>query len=165
MPAMLPVPIEFQLPEGWDAADPDKADAPGVAFAALHPERDNGFAANITIDGEYRPDAATLSQIAEESVQRMHELAHEVQVVDRAEVGSSAAPALTQSMSFSAVSEGARRHLVQSQVYLAMLDDTDPCRRAVIRLVLTATPAQIDSVIDDFSELVGTVRPDTDATS
>ncbi|WP_372343846.1 hypothetical protein [Streptomyces sp. KL116D] len=34
------------------------------------------------------------------------------------------------------------RELVQSQVYLAMLDEADASKRAVTRLVLTATAAQ-----------------------
>lgn len=39
MPAELPVPIEFRLPEGWLPAKPNEVDAEGVAFAAVHPVR------------------------------------------------------------------------------------------------------------------------------
>ncbi|MBT2392400.1 hypothetical protein J7E87_23985 [Streptomyces sp. ISL-1] len=165
MSARLPVPIEFQLPEGWSAADPEQADASGVAFAALHPELDDGFAANITIDGEYRPDEAPLAEIADGSVQRMREIADSVAVANRKEIGSADAPGLTQTMTFAAEAGGVRRALVQIQVYLAMLDVHDPAKRAVIRLALTATPAQLDNVLGDFRQFVETVRPDTGRTS
>lgn len=164
MPATLPVPIEFRLPEGWlPAALPEGADAPGVAFAAVHPHPDDGFAANITIDGEYRPDDATLPELADESVGRLREAAESVVVTDRREVGSADAPALTQRLIFTAVVSGARRDLVQSQVHLSMPDVTDPRKRAVIRLALTATAAQHDEVLGEFQDFVRTVRPETSA--
>jgi hypothetical protein len=55
------------------------------------------------------------------------------------------------------------RDLVQSLVYLAMLDVADPRKRAVIRLVLTATASQHPVVLDDFRDFVRTVRPDASA--
>lgn len=162
MPATLPVPIEFRLPEGWlPAALPDEAEDPDVAFAAVHPRPDDGFTANITIDGEYRPDAATLPELADESVERLREAAESAVVTDRREVGSADAPALTQRLAVAAVAAGARRDLVQSQVYLSMRDVADPRRRAVIRLALTATAAQHDEVLGDFQDFVRTVRPET----
>jgi len=163
MPTTLPVPIEFRLPEGWSAVPPDQAGAPDVAFVALHPHPEAGFAANITIDGEYRPDAAPLTAIADESVQRMREVAESVAVSDRREIGPSGAPGLTQRLPFSAVAGGVRRDLVQSQVYLAMLNVGDPRKRSVIRLTLTATAAQHDTVLGDFQDFVRTVRPETGA--
>ncbi len=165
MSTTLPVPIEFELPEGWRAAPPDAAGAPGAAFVALHPRPDGGFTANITIDGEYRPDEATLSEIAHESVERLRGAATSVVVTGSREAGSADAPAFTQTLAVSAVIDGASRDLVQSQVYLAMLDVADPRVRAVIRLVLTATEFQHPAVLADFQDFVRTVRPDTGATS
>ncbi|RLU96591.1 hypothetical protein CTZ27_16330 [Streptomyces griseocarneus] len=165
MPTSLPVPIEFRLPEGWLPVFPDDEDAQGVAFAAVHPQPDAGFTANITIDGEYRPDAATLVDIADESVQRLCEVAESVTVADRREVGSADAPALTQRVAFSAIAAGVHRDLVQSQVYLSLLDVADPRRRAVIRLALTSTAAQHDTILGDFQDFVRTVRPDSEAGS
>jgi hypothetical protein len=165
MPTTLPVPIEFRLPEGWLAAPPDQVGASDVAFVALYPQSDAGFTANITIDGEYRPDAATLEEIADASVQRMYEIAESVVVGHRNKVGSSDAPGLTQKLTFSAVAGGAPRDLVQFQVYLSMLDVRDPRKRAVIRLALTVTQQQYDAVLGDFQEFVRTVRPDTGAVS
>lgn len=163
MPTALPVPIEFRLPKTWHPAPPEQTGAPDVAFLALHPHPDAGFTANITINGEYRPDTATLAEIADASVQRMQDIADSVVLNDRKDAGSADAPALTQTLSFSAVAGGVRRDLTQSQVYLTMLDVHDPHQRAVITLALTATTAQHDSVLSDFQEFVRTVRPDTRA--
>ncbi|MBT2544569.1 hypothetical protein J7E99_28680 [Streptomyces sp. ISL-44] len=161
MSTTLPVPIEFRLPEGWLPAPPDAVNAPGVAFVALHPHPDAGFTANITIEGEFLSEAATLEGLADASVQNLHEVAESVVVAHRREIGSEASPGLTQRLTFSAVAGGARRDLVQSHVYLAMVDAKDPHKRAVIKMVLTATEAQHDSVLGDFQEFLRTVRPDT----
>ncbi|MDI3417955.1 hypothetical protein [Streptomyces luteolus] len=161
MSTELPVPIEFRLPEGWWAASPDQVGASDVAFVALYSEPDDGFTANITIDGEYRSDAMALHEIADESVQRMRELAEEVTVNGRSEVDSADAPGLTQTLTFTTVAGGTRRPLVQAQVYLSMLDADDPGKRAVVRLALTAAAAQYENVLGDFQEFVRTVRPET----
>ncbi|MGW1161019.1 hypothetical protein ACWD5Q_26725 [Streptomyces sp. NPDC002513] len=165
MPTLLPVPIQFRLPENWLVEPPDTAGAPGAAFVARHPQPDAGFTANITIDGEYRPDAATLSEIANESVERLRQAAVSVVVTGRRESGSEDAPGFTQMLAVSAVVGGVRRDLVQSQVYLSMLDVADPRKRAVIRLVLTATAHQFPDVLGDFQGFVRTVRPDIAAAS
>ncbi|XUL88630.1 hypothetical protein ACQ86D_19900 [Streptomyces galilaeus] len=161
MPTTLPIPIQFRLPEGWLPARPQGFDAVGVAFAAVHPQPDAGFAANITIDGEVPPDMVSLADLADESVERLREVAELVVVADRQEVGSADAPALTQRLAFSSVIEGARSDLIQSQVYLSLSDVEDPRKRAVIRFALTATAAQHDAILGDFQDFVRTVRPDT----
>ncbi|MFI5684793.1 hypothetical protein [Streptomyces sp. NPDC051636] len=163
MPTTLPVPIEFRLPEGWSPARPEGTGDPGVAFAAVHPQPDAGFAANITIDGGFPLDGVTPADLADASVRRLHEVAEAVVVTDRREVGSADAPALTQRVTFSALVGEARRDLVQSQVYLSLVDVQDPHRRAMIRLALTATAAQHDAVLEDFQDFIRTVRPDTGA--
>ncbi|MDN3258365.1 hypothetical protein QWJ26_00770 [Streptomyces sp. CSDS2] len=163
MPATLPTPIEFRLPEGWLPAGPDRPDAEHAAFVAVHPRPDAGFTATIAIDGERLPDGATPAHLADESVERLRELAVTVDVTDRREVGTAEAPALTQRLAFSAVVDGALRDLVQSQVYLFVSDVEDVRKQAVIRLILTASVAQHDTVLRDFQEFVRTVRPDTGA--
>ncbi|MFF8591418.1 hypothetical protein ACF061_08185 [Streptomyces sp. NPDC015220] len=163
MPKPLPIPLEFRLPEGWSPARPKEDDAEGVAFAAVHPQPDAGFTANITIDGDVPPIDATLADLADDSVEHVREVAEAVTVVQRREVGSEDAPALTQRLAFATVVGGAPRDLVQSQVYLSLADVDDPHKRAVIRLILTATAAQHDDVLGDFQEFVHTVRPDTGA--
>ncbi len=165
MTTTLPVPIAFELPDGWRATPPDGVGAPGAAFVALYAHPDAGFTANITVDGAFRPDPASLPEIADESVANLRGSAASVDITERREVGSEEAPGLTQTLAISTVAGGTLRDLVQSQVYLALLDVDDPSKRAVIRLILTATAAQHGDVVEDFRDFVRTVRPDTDATS
>ncbi|MFI9721675.1 hypothetical protein ACIHFE_18790 [Streptomyces sp. NPDC052396] len=163
MPMTLPVPIEFSLPEGWLPLSPEGVEAQEVAFAAVYPHPDAGFTPNICIDGAYRPDATTLADIADESVRQLREAVESVEVNVRRETGSADAPGLMQRLAISDVSGDVRRDLVQSQAYLTMADVTDPRKRVVIRLALTATKAQHDSVLGDFQDFVRTVRPHTGA--
>ncbi|NJP48086.1 DUF1795 domain-containing protein [Actinacidiphila epipremni] len=161
MPTTLPLPIELELPDDWRAVPPDEAGAPGVAFAAVHPGADDGFTANITVDGDIPPEDATLDDIADGSVERMREVAGSVVLTERQAAGTADVPALTQQLSFTALAGGVRHALLQTQVYLALTDAKDPHRRAVIRLALTATAAQHDEVLPDFQDVVRSVRPDT----
>ncbi|MFI1763506.1 hypothetical protein ACH41H_15875 [Streptomyces sp. NPDC020800] len=164
MSTTLPIPIQFDVPQGWRAAPPDEVGAPGAAFVAVHLPSDAGFTANITVDGEYRPDAATLPEIADESVRHMAEAVASVMVTDRREAGSVDAPGLTQTLAFSVVTGGKSHDLVQSQAYLSVLDVDDPHRRVVIRLMFTSTTSQHPALLDDFQDLVRTVRPGDGAT-
>ncbi|MCX5376211.1 hypothetical protein [Streptomyces sp. NBC_00091] len=160
MPTTLPVPIEFRLPEGWRAAPPDEVGAQDVAFVALHPEPDAGFTANITVDGEFLAEGTALEELADASVVRVRGASESVEVAGRRPIGSPEAPGLTQRLDVSAVVGGTLRDLVQLQVYMTILDVTDPHKRAVIRLILTATAAQHDRVLGDFQAFLRTVRPD-----
>ncbi|NEB06193.1 hypothetical protein [Streptomyces sp. SID13726] len=159
MATTLPVPIEFALPAGWRAAPPDEVGAPGAAFVALHPRSDAGFTANIAIDGEHRPDGATLSEIADRSLARLRGPGATVVLTDRRDMGSAEAPGLVQKLTISGGVGGLSRDLVQTQVYLSLLDVADPHNRMMIRLVLTVTAAQYSEVLGDFEEFVRTVRP------
>lgn len=158
MATTLPVPIEFRLPDGWQPAPPDEVGAPGVAFVALHPASRDDFTANITISGELRPDDASLASIADESVDRLSQGAV-VSVANRTEVGSAEVPGLTQVLNVSTSIAGKARDLVQCQVYLSVQDAEEPARRAIVELVLTATPNQLNTVVGDFQQFVSTVRP------
>lgn len=161
MPVDLPVPIEFELPEGWKTAPPEQVGAPGAAFVAVYFLPDSGFTANMTIDGEFRPDPATLADIADESVRRLGQAVVAVTVGARRETGSAEAPGLMQRLTFTSTVGGVSHDLVQVQVYLSLLDVADSRQRAVIRLILTCTASQHPTVLDDFQAFVRTVRPDT----
>jgi hypothetical protein len=160
MATTLPVPIEFSLPEGWRSAPPDAVGAPQAAFVALHPESSNGFTANITISGEVRTDDAPLTQIADEALAKLERTVGRVQLGRRNEVGSPENPGLTQAVRTSIQLDGRPREVVQLQVFLSMRDVRGAQRRAVLHIVLTATPEQFEQVIGDFQEFLSTVRPD-----
>jgi hypothetical protein len=156
MATELPVRIEFALPDGWKAAPPDEVGAPGVAFVALHPASANGFTANLTIAGEFRDPSLPMVAIADESVTRLEGIGARVEVRDRVDVGSTEAPGITQVLD---IWMSTSERLVQCQVYVSMHDVVDPAKRAVLELVLTCTPDQLDEVLADFQEFVRTVRP------
>ncbi|MQY39237.1 hypothetical protein SRB17_72590 [Streptomyces sp. RB17] len=164
MTTTLPVKISFSLPDGWQAAPPDEVGAPGAAFVALHPASIDGFTANISIAGGMRNDSATMWQIADESVQRLGQ-AGTVEVLKKTEVGTPDIPGLTdapgvvQNLLLHTTLRGEPLELFQSQVYLGMEDVKNPANRAVIELVLTAKPTQIDAVLEDFKTFLRTVRP------
>ncbi|WP_020668925.1 hypothetical protein [Amycolatopsis nigrescens] len=163
MVTQLPVRIEFSLPDGWTPAPPDEVGASGAAFVALHRASVDGFTANITIAGQYRPDETTLDELADESVQRLQETSGAVHLRDRRQVGSPEAPGLTQVLDLTASVDNRPLQLVQVQVYVSMQDVHNPAERAVIELVLTCKPSQLDAVLEDFQKFVSTVRPEQGA--
>ncbi|PXY30946.1 hypothetical protein [Prauserella muralis] len=159
MATQLPVPIEFELPEGWTPAPPDEVNAPGSAFVALHPASIDGFTANITIAGQLYTDGTSLDAIADESLRRLDGTADVVTLRQRDIVGSKDAPGRTQVVDITTTIDNRRLQLVQCQVYLELRDESDPRRRAVIELALTCRDSQLDAVLGDYQKFVGTVRP------
>jgi hypothetical protein len=160
MATSMPVPLEFRLPDGWTPARPDAVGAPGAAFVALHnASQGPGFTTNITIDGEQRTGAAPLTEIADESISKLEQANALVSVRQRSDFGSADAPGMTQVLTVSTVVEGKVQKLAQCQVYLSMSDVGNPLRRAVVRLVLTATEDRFEAVLPGFQEFVASVRP------
>lgn len=162
MATELPVPIAFELPEGWHPAAPDEAGAPGAAFVALNAAtHGTGFTANITLDGEVRTDGAPLADVADESVASLRAAAGEVTVTRRTDVGDDAAPGLAQDLRIT-LPGGAVRALVQSQLYFTVPDADDADVRAVVRAALTVAEHQLDTVLDDFRAFLSSIRLDTE---
>ncbi|WP_367137024.1 hypothetical protein [Saccharothrix sp. HUAS TT1] len=156
MASTLPVPIEFSLPDGWLSAPPDEVGAPQAAFVALHPGSAAGFTANVTITGEVRADDATLARLAAEAVARLERGIGAVEVGRRTELDSG----YTQVVRLTAPIDGRPVDLVQLQVFLALPDVRDPDRRAVLEIVLSATPVQFEGLVGDFQAFLKTIRPD-----
>lgn len=156
MATTIPVPIEFSLPEGWRSAPPDEVGAPQAAFVALHPGSSAGFTANITISGAVRSDDAALAEVAAEAVARLERGLGQVEVGRRSELDS----AYTQVVRMTVPVDGKPTGVVQLQVFLAMPDVRDERRRAVLEIVLSATPDQFEQLVDDFQAFLKTIRPD-----
>jgi hypothetical protein len=162
--ATIPVPIEFSLPEGWRSVPPDEVGTPDAAFVALHPGSvRNGFTANITLTGEIRGEDDELTAIADEAVERLRAGgAQDVKVGRRNEVGSPENPGLTQAVKLTIPLNGRPAELVQFQVFMALRDQKDPSRRAVLHLVLSALlEDQFEKVIDDFQKFLSTIKPES----
>ncbi|WP_130342491.1 hypothetical protein [Herbihabitans rhizosphaerae] len=154
MATELPILISFELPEGWQPVSPDEVGAEGAAFVALNlATQGSGFTANITIDGDRRPDA-TLADLADASARDLAAATQETTVVNREEVGGPEAPGLTQLLRLTTPVNDVVLELVQSQVYLAMPG------AVVIRAILTSTEDQFATVVPDFQKFVSTLQPD-----
>lgn len=153
MATTLPVPITFELPDGWLAAPPDEVGAEPAAFVALRPDRARaGFTPNITVTGEFRPDQASLVDIADDSIGTLAETTGSATLLRRNEAGSPDAPGLTQLVRV-------REDLAQYQVYLGMHDVEDHSRRVVLQFALTASADQVEELAGDFERFVSSVRP------
>lgn len=153
MSTTVRVPVSFELPGGWVSVPP----ASGIGFVAVHPaSRTSRCIANITVDGEYRPEVATLHEIAEAAVADLLGPGTEVSVGARREVGTADAPGVVQVVSI-VTADGT--DLVQYQTYLGLLDREDGRKRIVVKLVLTAAPQQAGLLTGDFQQLIASVRP------
>ncbi|HKS43994.1 MAG TPA: hypothetical protein VJT49_02555 [Amycolatopsis sp.] len=160
MATTIPVPIEFSLPEGWRAVPPDAVNAGEAGFVALHPPALKGFTPNITIGGELHDRGVTLSQLADEALERLRRGAPDVRPGRRNEVGSVGGPGLTQAVRLSLLLNNQPEQLVQLQVFLGMRDTGDESRYAVLQIVLSALAEQFDQVVGDFQKFLSTIRPE-----
>ncbi|MEV6901875.1 hypothetical protein [Amycolatopsis sp. NPDC051372] len=163
MAGTLPVPIVFELPDGWRSVPPDEVGTPDAAFVALNTGSSReGFTANITITGELREDDAPLTAIGDEAVERLRSAgAQGVQLGRRNEVGSAENPGLTQAVKLTVGLKGKQVDLVQFQVFIVMRDQQNAERRAVLHIVLSALlENQFEHVIDDFQKFLTTVKPE-----
>lgn len=170
MPGTLPVPLDVQLPEGWQSAPPDEVGAPLAAFVALHmASRGQGFMPNITVTGRTLAGSPGLYRLAEDSVQRLRENVGPVQVVKRTEVGTSTAPGLVdapgivQNLRIQATVNEQPMELAQSQFILVLENEQQRSECAEIEVALTAKTSQLEDVIEDFQAFISALRPATSA--
>ncbi|HVV21558.1 MAG TPA: hypothetical protein VHF06_19140 [Pseudonocardiaceae bacterium] len=151
MAVTIPMPIRFQLPDGWQPVDPRRSGAPGAAFAAVHEPSRNGRVASITL-GE-RTTGTSLADMADAALGKLVRLGTGVSLTHRQEYDSAVAQVAT-------LSVGGEK-LVQYQVFLALDGD----HRIVLETALTATPEQFGQVAKGFGEFVSTIRLDEPAVS
>ncbi|SCK39012.1 hypothetical protein [Streptomyces sp. WMMB 322] len=166
MAGTLPVPLHVELPQGWEAAPPDKAGAPHAAFVGLHKaSQGQGFTPNITITGRTHEGSASLHRLAEESVQRLRENVGSVALVKRTEVGTSTAPGLVeapgivQNLRIQADVNGQPMELGQSQFILLLQNEQQRGELVEIEVALTAKTSQLDDVLEDFQTFLSALRP------
>jgi len=168
MPGTLPVPVNVELPEGWQSAPPDEVGAPQAAFVAVHmASRGQGFMPNITVTGHTLAGSSNLHGLAEESVRRLRENVGPVDIVKRTEVGTSSAPGLVdapgivQNLRIQAVVNEQPMELGQSQFILALDNEQQRGERVEIEVALTARSSQLQDVLEDFQVFISAFRPAT----
>ncbi|WP_028938388.1 hypothetical protein [Pseudonocardia spinosispora] len=153
MAGIVPTSIEFELPDGWQAAPPDEVRAPDAAFVALFPHPDHGYTPTITVNDE--SGSGSLTDLADDAVAALKDAGAVVVVIKRTEVGSVDAPGLVQLLAIVVAIDGTTFDLVQSQVYMSLVDGPE---LVVLRLVLTASSGQYTELMADFQDFVDTVR-------
>jgi hypothetical protein len=156
----LPLPVRFALPdEAWTPVDPESLGVRNAAFLAVRGGAAGEYHPTITVSGGWRGDAASLEQIADESVEKLRaEGAEEVELLQRRSLGTEHAPALTQAVGAVATVEGRRQDLRQAQVVQGLVDVEDPARRVVMIYTLTCTFAQWEQMVPEFQAFMATVE-------
>ncbi|GAA3799348.1 hypothetical protein [Amycolatopsis tucumanensis] len=148
----MPFPVGFAVPPGWRAPGPSETGCPLGTVACVRSEP----AAVIAAAGGFRPDGASLPEIAAESVRDLRESGAVVEVLRRTEVGAAGSPGLAQVLRVHA--PGAAE-VVQCQAFLALHDVDDHGKRAVLRFVMATTGA--GELAEDFRRFLGSIRPGT----
>jgi hypothetical protein len=156
----LPVPIEFQLPNGtWRPVDPEAVGVTNAAFLAMRASEPGEYTPTISISGDWRLDDASLEQIADEALEGARSEGLGVDLIKRDEAGSPQAPALTQLVDLDATVDGRQYDLRRGQVFSAFLDQGDPSKRVVVVFTFTCTYRQFRDFGREFQEFMGSVAP------
>lgn len=160
MTTTLPLPVRFALPgEQWEPVSPESLGVTNAAFLAVRRGLPGDYDPIITISGGWRPDDATLEQIADESVQKLTlEGATEVELLKRRVIESDHAPAITQSIGAVVAVGGRTFDLRQAQAVQALLDVQDPTKRVVNIYTLTCTYAQWEQLVPEFQTFMASVE-------
>lgn len=153
----IDIPLGFDVPDGWTPMDPATAGSPGVVFLAVRSAAAGSvFTPNITIVLDRRPEGVDLTEVADDSVERLSAVMDRLAVLDRKAVGDRTTPGITQVIRMRTTPGESDQsiELVQTQVHLAIpLGDT-PADRIVVELACTATPEQAPEAVPDFQRLV-----------
>jgi len=159
MTSTMPVPFIFELPnEHWRPVEPESLGVHNAAFLAVRDEHTGDYTPTLSISGDWRPDDATLDQIADEAVVLLGRQGTEVELVRRRDAGSEQAPAVFQVLGATAVAEGQTWDIRQGQVFLALKDVTDPRERAVVAITLTTTFGQFDEYLPELQTFMRSVE-------
>ncbi len=158
MTSTVPVPIEFDLPEGWRSAERKGADESSAAYVALRTGVPGTFTPNITVTAELTDEDRSVLKIADESVERLRRTAVNVHMTERRTVASDKAPGVLQTVSMVLPIQGTPVALVQVQAILVLKDEADERRRATYLFALTAPEKDVELLLPDFQSFVGSVR-------
>ncbi len=159
MPTTFPIPINFRLPDGaWEAVLPESLGVVNAAFLAVRREHvGDGYAPTITLSGDVVPDGATLEQVADTAVDVLAAQAEDTRLVKRQAHGSAAAPGLLQQLDCQIQTADGPRDVRQLQAFIELLDQHDPERRAVAKIVLSTTVGQHDVYVPEFQEFLRSI--------
>ncbi|EIE97979.1 hypothetical protein SacglDRAFT_01044 [Saccharomonospora glauca K62] len=148
----LPVPVGFDLPDGWQEVPPEEFGAAGAALTAIYPELSGGgLTPTIVVTGTVVDKGISLTKVAERAFEELRTTRNaevEVEESDMREEGEISA--LTQVLNVS-LPQG---KIKQMYVCLTMPNAEDPERAALLEFSLTTLPQDFPKVVDDFREFV-----------
>jgi hypothetical protein len=146
---MVELPLGLDVPDGWVPVDPAESGAPGAALVVVLPTPEGEFTPNITVGVGEPQSTVDLHAAADAAVERLSEVADELVVRSRQDVGEEPAPGVAQVIDLLV---GGQR-LAQYQVHLSIpLPDNDG--HVVVELAGTCTPSQAERAVPDFQRVV-----------
>lgn len=156
----LPVDLELQLPgPDWKPVEPESFGVQNAALLLVRHNLSETYAPTISISGDVRSDPATMAEIADESLALLRAQARHVELLQRDEVGTPEAPAITQVVEVITEVNEENMNLRQGQVLTGLIDTNDPDKRVVLIYTLTCTSDQFPQMAQEFQTFMGTVRP------
>ncbi|CAN5498694.1 hypothetical protein BH09ACT12_BH09ACT12_17970 [soil metagenome] len=156
-----PVPIRFELPSAdWQPVDPAGVGVTNVIFFAARGGVEGDFTPTLSVSGGWRRTVDSLADMGDQTLAKIAaEGATDVELVDRRQVESDTAPMLSQTVGATAVVEGRRFDLRQTQVILGYVDLERPERTAIFIHTLTCTFKQSPVLAEEFRTYLASVAP------
>jgi hypothetical protein len=146
---MVELPLGVDVPDGWVPVDPAEAGAPGAALVVVLPTPEGEFTPNITVGVGEPSSTVDVNAAADQAVRRLSEVADELVVRSRQDVGGEPAPGVAQVIDLLV----AGQRLAQYQVHMSIpLPDDDA--HVPVELAGTCTPSQAERAVPDFQRLV-----------
>lgn len=146
---MVEVPLGMDVPDGWVPVDPAESGAPGAALVVVLPTPEGEFTPNITVGVGEPESTVDVNEAADAAVRRLSDVADELVVRTRQDVGEDPAPGVAQVIDLLV---GGQR-LAQYQVHLSIpLPGADG--HVLVELAGTCTPSQAERTVPDFQRLV-----------
>jgi hypothetical protein len=137
------------VPDGWVPVDPAESGAPGAALVVVLPTPEGEFTPNITVGVGEPSSTVDVHVAADQAVQRLSEVADELVVRSRQDVGGEPAPGVAQVIDLLV---GGQR-LAQYQVHMS-IPLPDKGAHVLVELAGTCTPSQAERAVPDFQRLV-----------
>lgn len=141
--------LEYTPPPGWRPVEPASVGAHDAGLVLLHDESRTDFTANITVTASQH-DGRPVVDLANDSVERLRLAFDEVVLMRRDDIDDNGVAQVIRL-------HGAGRELVQTQVHLLLPEEQGGA--LVLQFALTATPDQLDEVVEDFQSFVASMRP------
>ncbi|EIE97978.1 hypothetical protein [Saccharomonospora glauca] len=155
----LPIPIDFEWPDGWQETSPEELGVTGVAHAATYPELDDGtgFSPTILVYGRVIDEETSLTEIAEQMLEELRDgMGAEVEVLESEPVDDEDEfSGLVQVLDVSLP----QRDVLEMYISISVPDFENSDRVSLLEFTLSAAPEDFEEVAESFQEFVAKVEP------